>query len=83
MSDSRHGYPWQKKALPGMFTYESPDYAGVRPVIWARKCEKGWFVQFHYGAHGLNATGTTRDRAAKELLGLWIEKMTGRKRGER
>lgn len=70
----KHEYPWEKKKLPNMFSYESPSFIGDRPVIWARKVQQGWYVQFADKEHGLAASGTNRDRAAKELLRLLAEK---------
>lgn len=65
-------------SLPGMFEYVAHPGDEVRPAIWARITGKGWYCQFKNSAYAVSGTGTTRDKAAHDLMTSWRRAMTGR-----
>lgn len=69
---------WERSGhLPRMFSWLSREDT-KRPTIWARPTEKGWYCQFAGMAYGVSGTGTSRDKAAYELMIEWRKAMAGR-----
>ena len=63
--------------LPNMFSWLSQS-DGTRPAIWARPTVKGWYCQFAHFHYSQGGTGTTRDKAAQELMRNWHKIKNGR-----
>lgn len=69
---------WEKSGhLPGLFSWLAR-YTHDRPTIWARPTAKGWYCQFAHFQYSASGTGTTRDKAANELVTSWHSAMTGK-----
>lgn len=64
-------------SLPAMFEYVAHAGDEERPTIWARITDKGWYCQFKNTAYAVSGTGTTRDKAANELMANWHRAMAG------